>query len=279
MKSLVLAGKKFVKASEAALEHGYTNDYIGQLCRANKVEAQLVGRAWYVSEESLQKHRKDRYRSSQKKTKEQIKKMLNNQTNTSFQAVLPKYYNRLVSNTKIEYASDNEADLMPVPKKLKVNSESENETIDSERELGVSEIVEAEAEYYLDTIYDDVPKSGVLTIVEDETDAPMIVNESTPNSVSVGLLEEKPKITKKEKNVKVHTEAKNYRPSSFSVKSTKIQTKEPKQSFSVVAPLSVSLLAGLAIAMLVVSLSWQFQTDDTGFSERYKLNMSSLMHQ
>lgn len=282
MKSLVLDGKKFVKASEAALEHGYTNDYIGQLCRANKVKAQLVGRTWYVSEESLQKHRKDRYRSSQKKTKDEVKKLLNDSNRENIPNALPKYYNRLVSSANIEYAPDNEADLIPVPKKIKVNSE--DKTTNDTHELDVSTAVESEAEYYLDTAYEDIPKSGVLTIVEDETEAPVTANENTTSPVNVRLVEAKPKkpeLKERKTDSKLQSVVRNNQPLSPRVESsqTQVQPKNLNYAPRLVAPLSVSLLAGLAVAMLLVGLSWQFQADDTGFSERYRLNMSSLMHQ
>ena len=53
-------GATYVKASTLAKRHRYTTDYLGQLCRAGKVDAQLVGRAWYVNEKSLLTHKIDR---------------------------------------------------------------------------------------------------------------------------------------------------------------------------------------------------------------------------
>ena len=54
-------GVSYEKASVLAREFKYTSDYIGQLCRARKVDAQLVGRTWYVNRESLESHRSSRY--------------------------------------------------------------------------------------------------------------------------------------------------------------------------------------------------------------------------
>ncbi len=62
MEILSIDGKSFVKASRLAKEFGYTSDYIGQLCRADKVDAQLVGRSWYVDRESLQSHKDGKYK-------------------------------------------------------------------------------------------------------------------------------------------------------------------------------------------------------------------------
>lgn len=52
---------EYVKASVLAKKHNYTTDYIGQLCRARKVDAHLVGRTWYVFPPSLDGHKTTRY--------------------------------------------------------------------------------------------------------------------------------------------------------------------------------------------------------------------------
>jgi len=50
-------GKKYISAKFAAKNFGYTSDYIGQLCRAKKINSRLVGRSWYVLELDLIKHK------------------------------------------------------------------------------------------------------------------------------------------------------------------------------------------------------------------------------
>lgn len=61
MKGISINGVEYLPASALAKQFRYTTDYIGQLCRANKVEAELVGRSWYVNPESLTNHKKARY--------------------------------------------------------------------------------------------------------------------------------------------------------------------------------------------------------------------------
>lgn len=61
METIVDNGKTFVKATTLAKKYHYTTDYIGQLCRKDKVDAQLIGRAWFVNEDSLINHKADRY--------------------------------------------------------------------------------------------------------------------------------------------------------------------------------------------------------------------------
>jgi len=61
MESVTIDGVEYVKASVLAKKHGYTTDYIGQLCRAKKVDAHLVGRTWYVFPPTLEAHKSTRY--------------------------------------------------------------------------------------------------------------------------------------------------------------------------------------------------------------------------
>jgi len=56
MNAVVIDGITYTKAGTLAKKFRYTTDYIGQLCRAEKVAAQLVGRSWYVSESSLENY-------------------------------------------------------------------------------------------------------------------------------------------------------------------------------------------------------------------------------
>lgn len=72
MEVLHLDGLPYVKASAIARDLGYTADYVGQLCRANKVDAKLVGRSWYVNEHSIRSHKDSRYRSTKTKTRESL---------------------------------------------------------------------------------------------------------------------------------------------------------------------------------------------------------------
>jgi hypothetical protein len=61
MKGITINDVEYLPATALAKQFRYTTDYIGQLCRAKKVDAQLVGRSWYVNPESLTSHKKARY--------------------------------------------------------------------------------------------------------------------------------------------------------------------------------------------------------------------------
>lgn len=85
MTTVTVDGVVYEKASTLAKRFKYTTDYIGQLCRAKKVDAQLIGRSWYVNPESLESHKESRYGekandSDTKISKIKITKDTNNQS-------------------------------------------------------------------------------------------------------------------------------------------------------------------------------------------------------
>lgn len=55
--SLTFDGVLYISSKRAAKESGYTKDYVGQLARAGKIDARLVGRSWYVRADALHKHK------------------------------------------------------------------------------------------------------------------------------------------------------------------------------------------------------------------------------
>ena len=55
--SFISQGKKYISAKRASEISDYSSDYIGQLCRAQKLDCQVVGRVWFVVEESLLTHK------------------------------------------------------------------------------------------------------------------------------------------------------------------------------------------------------------------------------
>lgn len=282
MKSLVLEGKEYVKAREAAKEYGYTSDYIGQLCRSGKIDAQLVGRTWYVALDSLYKHKKSRYRSSQKKTKEKVKEEIAARQTMS-QPTSPIFYNRLKNNVSITYSQDVD-ELIPAPKKITVLSEEVVE--EKATSLDVSEDSAPESDYFVDTVHTEKLKSGVLTIVEDTSDVQDFSYPEEEHEVAVEVVRTttKPSIAPKESNINS-----GFKNDSFKERvvlktsgSTLAEPVKPEAtrstSVNLVAPVSLSLLAGLAIAMLLVGLSWQFESKEGNYSESYTVNMPAMIY-
>ena len=57
MDTLTLDGEIYFSSKHAAKVTGYAKDYVGQLCREGVVDGRLVGRSWYVREQSIREHR------------------------------------------------------------------------------------------------------------------------------------------------------------------------------------------------------------------------------
>lgn len=125
MKEVTIDGVRYVSAAIAAKEFKYTTDYIGQLCRAKRVDAQLVGRSWYVNPDSLAALRTGgKYsRTKSKNTKADepvydvkvsVEPVLNKTTvkMNDFLSVESKNFAKRIDWKPLRYESD-EADLLP----------------------------------------------------------------------------------------------------------------------------------------------------------------------
>lgn len=66
MKTISFGNREYVKASAVAKKFRYTQDYVGQLCRGDKVDARLVGRVWYINMESVTEYRKTKHATQKK---------------------------------------------------------------------------------------------------------------------------------------------------------------------------------------------------------------------
>lgn len=55
---LIIQGKKYISSKRASKISDYSSDYIGQLCRSEKLDCKMVGHTWFVTEESLNDHKK-----------------------------------------------------------------------------------------------------------------------------------------------------------------------------------------------------------------------------
>jgi len=139
METLVLDGKTYVKASKAALDLGYTADYVGQLCRGGSVDAHLVGRTWYVNPNQLGEHRVEKKRTSRTKAREQARKSIEEHKLLRSAKTTNSY-----NNIAIRYEKDSE-DLIPNVRKLNAVNESKSgiqtrETVSEEEEQEPYEI-------------------------------------------------------------------------------------------------------------------------------------------
>lgn len=132
MDEISLKGENYVKASVLGRKFGYTADYVGQLCRAGHVKATLVGRSWYVTEESLLEHKKGRYRSSLAKSKEMVRKY------AEVQRQMP----RTTNVKRIVRYEEDEGELMPALRAREVIPPVEEEVFIQEPEAEEVPLVE-----------------------------------------------------------------------------------------------------------------------------------------
>jgi Holliday junction resolvase len=71
--SVILEGKIYISAKRAAKIINYAQDYIGQLCRSGKLDCKMIGRSWFVTEESLLAHRESAIDATQERVLKVIK--------------------------------------------------------------------------------------------------------------------------------------------------------------------------------------------------------------
>lgn len=136
MEEISVKGEKYLKASVIAENFGYTQDYIGQLCRSGQVKATLVGRSWYVNENSVREHRKGRYRSTSSKSKEYLREAVEEKSVSSLE--------KRVTNSGAKYEND-ESDLIPTIKINRIREENTNENkVISDEKSDIAEISEVE---------------------------------------------------------------------------------------------------------------------------------------
>lgn len=63
--SLIIEGKQYISSRRAAEIAGYSNDYVGQLCRSGKLVCRMIGRFWYVDQDSILRHQKESMKPNQ----------------------------------------------------------------------------------------------------------------------------------------------------------------------------------------------------------------------
>ncbi len=87
--SLSFDGKTYISVSRASKKFGYTADYVGQLCRAGKIDARMIGRTWYVEWESIKNHKKTK-KHRIRRTAEEIRREREQQEGLSTPVVINK---------------------------------------------------------------------------------------------------------------------------------------------------------------------------------------------
>ncbi len=204
MESVIFDGKEYVKASVLATRFRYTADYLGQLCRGKKVDARLVGRAWYINLDSLNLHRSGRYKTAPAKEEAEFsvrKPPSHYLSRIDVEPILRKKTVSLVKSTKgvwtelsVKYEEDDHS-LIPrvnkeaVSKNIPVNpAEAERVKIQKEKSPITSFKAEELPEVYL---------RGAINIagLEEATEAPPEIIEKKEPEIKLERIPEnfKPK--------------------------------------------------------------------------------------
>jgi hypothetical protein len=139
--SLSFDGKTYISVSRASKKFGYTADYVGQLCRAGKIDARMIGRTWYVEWESIKNHKKTK-KHRIRRTAEEIRQ---EREGLSFSEI-----------TKLE-ATDDKKDCPP-----------EEYLANLDKELGNENIVEIAPEKITEPILNLIPLSAVIENKKEE---------------------------------------------------------------------------------------------------------------
>lgn len=139
MNTIAFDGVEYIKASVAAKDFGYTSDYIGQLCRAKKIDARLVGRTWFVSSDSIVAHKRNKHakKASPESSSLSVTAIKTKPSRVKIDSVVKNKTAKLVNNIvsaepkerilKVAYDRDEEALLptlvkkvLPPPKRLRI---------------------------------------------------------------------------------------------------------------------------------------------------------------
>jgi len=293
MKTVTIEGEVYTKASILADKFGYTSDYIGQLCRSNKVEARLVGRAWYVNEYSLGKHKDTRYetlRANEKISKLSselllvpegskiiVKPTLSKLTKRSI--LNPENYH-WTSRTEIlpeSVYSYDDYDLVPEAKNIRPTVELLKPTrIPVELSDATKVPIKVTVKNPYEISFSDLPEvslqgrvtiedlNEVLNEEEDEDDEKLV----SPNSLPLRPLN-------KMENKSVSSSSQLAHLSTLSPKSyhfTPNQIKPPATGRSV-SLIPITFMLAFVIALLVITLDTQIVTD--GFAVNHHLIFTS----
>ena len=238
METISVDGENYVKASSIARELGYTADYVGQLCRAGTVEAKMVGRSWYVNEDSLRGHKKGRYRSSAAKSKSEIHKTIAERTHS-----VPAKPNYLNYNTSYE-TDDN--DLLPGTKPANKEERSDNVDVASQE----NEDAQNKDVYDEEQVTDEETK--FVAVSEPKEKSVVKINrEEAPTSVPIAVRKKVLPATKSQKSAPAVSARQN------SLSTAVLPKPAPKSIFG---PISLSVsTAVLALAIVGAMLSLEQQ--------------------
>lgn len=282
MKSLVIDGKEFVKGSILARELHYTSDYIGQLCRAGKVEARLVGRSWYVEKDSVLHHKANRYQNT-------ISTTLDHDTTTP---VYTFYSHSSNQNKRVVYSND-ATDLLPVisPKKVAY------EPVIAEVPVHLADATEVKVKEISDSYVMRAPKREVVhfkgDLVVQSLEQPYDFSDPSPTKIIPTKLVASPEIrmvhpserkTDKLQQVKVHINDKGGQRSRIARRTQKEtgtiaiphQVAEETSSAMAASLITGSFVIASFLAVLLLGIETHVSSIDTSIVNSFDLRLEKF---
>jgi len=179
MEEVTLDKKKYVKAADIAKHLGYTSDYVGQLCRAEKVDARLVGRSWFVVADSLRAHQKDTKRSSKAKSTAAVKQY--KKAHVAAPASTETY--KSTRHISVHHYESDEADLFPRVKRVEPQTRATevkpHQEVEAPAAVPIKITKQSTLRTYAPAEREPVQFAGTVAITEAST-APEVVSSRLP---------------------------------------------------------------------------------------------------
>jgi hypothetical protein len=211
METLQIDGITYQKVSSAARDTGYTADYVGQLCRAGKINAKLVGRTWYIEKDAIGGHKREKVRSNSSQTRKGLVAELkvHSETNRAIPVSMhplysPSRYRDRILAEGVRYEKD-ETQLIPTTASTLSTEEKSHENTDHQlsHQIPVLKSIDVLSEEEMPEPEPEVKKtevkwSGTIVVapveeVEDTgiamEETPIIAPDNTYSGFSEGIFQ------------------------------------------------------------------------------------------
>jgi len=301
METVVLDGTQYIKASVAAKRFKYTSDYIGQLCRAKKIDARLVGRTWFVNPDSIIEHKDNKFSSVKTKpekknvetsditseTKE-ISSVLKSKTARAILTRSPG--TDLTRSLIVNYEPDEESLIPKINKKEEPKSKNVVVKVNGSKNIRVKGGVVRNTTKFIADELPEVALSGKLKIApypepepepEEKDVVPAVDTLETPKNIGLSPKrdsffdsnkENSKDEVKASKNTKVSsmTNKKTSRKIKFSPNSVAKHANKPVKQMKVSRAIFFSPLIASVLAILCVGLLFSASSNATVTSNSYQ---------
>lgn len=290
MDAVTFHGREYIKATTLALKYRYTQDYLGQLARAKKVDARLVGRAWYVNEESLLIHRGGKYKTSNNDEISDTKAIDTNVSRIDVQPYLKNKTARLVlgnsgdqASTKVLYQDDNRS-LMPRVKKDINPLRLQVEIADSER-VKITTLNKKPTNFKSEEL-PEVALSGTLEILDiSETEENNVIPEekpvpTSPLSKKTVVVRPRPKLAPRKQPippVPTATAVRTASPATFipaNIPEARMKVQEPTRGSLLVPTLAVFTAFMVSFGLLATNL--EISAKGSEYDSRLNVALSNI---